>query len=320
MDTETTTEVVTQTPSTPVAQSTGAPVAQQASSGGETSTTGTDASVEGQLPTGPQYTPNYKFKSFDKELEFDEMFKPLVKDLETEKKLREFHEKAYGVDEMKNLNKAVKEELNGIKGSYSNLQKSVSQFSKYVQQGDFDSFFSGLQIPEDAIYKWVLDKINQQNLPPEQKAIIERERQMRQQNMMLEEQYQGQSSEYNQMKVMMRDFELKQKLDSPEIKSTVAQFDQARGQGSFRNLCIKIGMSYAAQGQDISAGQAVEEAAKLIGPIGTQTNMAPSGGMSTQAQSNPPPVIPNVNGSGGSPVRKLPRSVADLKKLAANLE
>src|SRR5574343_1562020 len=57
-----------------------------------------EASVE---PEVPAYQPTYKFKVKDQELEFDDLFKPLVTSKEAEAKIREFHEKYHGIEEVK---------------------------------------------------------------------------------------------------------------------------------------------------------------------------------------------------------------------------
>ena len=42
----------------------------------------------GQAPPVPTYTPNYKFKAYEKEYELDELYRPLIKDADTEAKIK----------------------------------------------------------------------------------------------------------------------------------------------------------------------------------------------------------------------------------------
>src|SRR5688572_23823320 len=48
-----------------------------------------------------QYTPNFKFKVLDKEHEIEERFRKLIKDADSEKMIRELHEKSFGIEAIK---------------------------------------------------------------------------------------------------------------------------------------------------------------------------------------------------------------------------
>src|SRR5688500_2643210 len=66
-------------------------------------------------PAAPAYTPDFKVKIKGKEFEIDEMFRGLIKDADSEKKVKEFFEKAYGIDFVKQDRKALKDEHEGFK-------------------------------------------------------------------------------------------------------------------------------------------------------------------------------------------------------------
>lgn len=277
----------------------------------------------------PAYAPNFKYKIMDQEREFDEIFRPLVKDPETEKKIKEFHEKAYGLDVVKADRDRVKEKAKeyetkykDFESKYSDLDKSLTQLGKFMAQDDLDSFFSSIRLPEEQVFRWVAKKLREMELPPEQRAEIQRQNEYRQRAYYLEQQNQDLETRYQAQQVQARTMELDTTLARPDVQQFVSEFDSRRGTpGSFRKAVIERGATfYKLYGQDLPVEQAVSQVMQEWKPFLTpqQATATPS---TPQAATAPAkvPVIPAVQGSGSSPVRKVPRSVADLKQLADSM-
>ena len=93
-------------------------------------------------------------------------------------------------------------------------------------------------------------------------------------------------------------------------------FDSKVGRpGAFREEVIKRGQMYAAQGNDISVEQAVQEVTNLLRPVygEVQTHANPQ---SPQVVApNYKPTLPNVRSSGTSAIKRTPNTLADLHKL-----
>lgn len=280
-----------------------------------------EASAEGEIP---QYNPNFKFNVKGKELEFDEWVQPFVKDEETEKRFRDIFERAHGLDEVKNDRQSLRAELKTVREEKAKIDESLQHLSSFVQAKDYRSFFEALGIPKADVLKYAVEELKYQEMSPEQRYEIDARRSERQRLSQLEMQNQRLQQTYEQQLREQKTAELDAELQRPDIQTIAQSYDARAGQaGAFRNEVIARGTYYeTAHGQIISVKQAVDEVLRLMG--GPQQSPAQQAGQQTQAagQSQAPvikkdkPVIPSMGGgSSGSPARRQPRSIEDLRKL-----
>lgn len=273
------------------------------------------------------YTPNFKFKVKDKELEFDDFLKPIIKTKDLETKARELYEKAHGLDEVKAARETFKTQAEEWKGKYSQVETSLQTLGSYVKKDDFRSFFQALNIPKEKIIKYAIEELKYQELPPEQKAAID---QQREREMALEQtgsQNQQLQQQMAQLVQQQATFELNQELAAPNVVQAMQAYDTRAGQaGAFKAEVIRRGQYYEAV-HKISppASQLVQEVLNLIGVTAQaqQGTQASSNEQSSQTVHNQQqkPVISSFSGGGTkSPTaRKVPASIDDLRKMRQNL-
>ena len=283
------------------------------SKGSNTSSVG--AGTEQAAPEIPTYTPNYKFKVMDQEKEFDPWIRGAIKDAETEKKVKELYEKAYGLDYVKPKYEQTQKEYGNLSQQYQSLYNDANEAMYYKRQGDLDAFFEKVQLQPEKVYQWVLDKIQRQNLPPEQQRVYNELEQRRRAEFQASGQMQEMQQQYHAMASQAREAEVNSVLARNDIHPIVQAYDAKNGPGAFRHFVAEYGvMHYNVHGQDPTAQQAVDAVMKRLGDAyrSGPTNVASpaSGG------EKPLPVIPNVAGKAVSPTRKSPRSIDDLRKLA----
>lgn len=303
-----TTPVGSQSPTTPAAVST-APTTSQ----------GSDALGADGQPAA--YAPNYKFKAFGKEHEIEEMYRGLIKDKDTEEKVRKFHEKAYAMEKFQEGEKKYKTDFDTFRTKVEPDLRAMNHFNHLLQNKDWDNFFSGLRIPEQEIFDWVSKRLDLMKLPPDQREQIERASQARQQNYMYEQQFEQQNQSYQQLAVQTRTMQLESVLSRHDVSSQAERIDQAYGEiGAFRKLVIEEAHNhYLRTQQDIPADQAVQMTlqryGKLLGPQAAVLPQPGSPASVPQGQGQPgvAPIIPHVAGSGRSPVKKSFKSLDDLK-------
>lgn len=298
------------------------------------------SSVEGSgVETAPGYTPNYKVKVMDQEREIDPMFRGLIKDQESEKKIREIFERAYGHEFLKPKYEGIKTQFEQAQQqvqAYNQLQQTVGGLSQMIQRGDLGSFLDAAQIPKQLVFQWVHQELQKINMDPEQRQAIEQQNALQkeyytQQQMLHQQQQmmQKMQSQYETMQVQARTGELQNFLSRPEIRSFAEQFDQRFGKpGSFQNAVIKRGKeAWNTEEKDLSveeaATQVMQFAQALMGQPTQEAEDQPSmvdlRTGATVPQPKRGPTIPNIAGRGTSPVRKSPRSIQDLRKLADEL-
>lgn len=305
---------ITETPAS--SQPTAEPSAPQAAPSPEP--TPQPGNVPDQAAIPAAYVPNTKFKFLDSEKEFDQFVTPIL-NKETEPKIRELYQKAFGLDHIKPKYQKVRDDFNDLRGKYDTREKALNKLSSYLNKNDFDSFFETLKIPEQAVMKYVLDKLNQKELPPEQQQIWQQRREAERNAETLHEENERMRGELEQTRTRTRESELNTVLSQPDVQTLVKEYDIRLGAGSFRNEVIQRGVAhFVSTGQDLSADEAVMKTLMALGAQAQQqaTVNAPTGMIQVPKQ----PVIPQVAGKSTSPSRKVSKSIDDLRNRAKEFD
>jgi hypothetical protein len=302
-----------------------------ATEGATTETTTEGATQEGDAPASkeppaPAYTPNFKFKVMDKEQEIPPEFRSLIKDADTEKKVREVFEKAFGLDYAKPKHEATQQALTRVQSEHNFLVGSIQELRDTFSRGDLDTFFQKLQIPAERVLQWAAEKVNYDELPPEQKALIDARTQAERQNVDYQRQNQMLQRQMQEQVVQARRTMLDSELARPDVKSIAESFDQRMGRpGAFMQEVISRGQLawFQSQGKvDLTPGQAVEQ---VISTYGLKAAAASSPAQTTQPSKagggQKTGTIPNVGGGKSvAPVKQKPRSIEDLKRMRQEME
>jgi hypothetical protein len=323
---------VEQTPAVETKVESAEPVETKSESGeGDKQVQATDEeTVEGA------YKPNIKFKVLDTEHEIPKEFQALMKDPESEKLVRELHEKAYGLDGVKtklNETRAEREtifkENTQIKGNISDVKAAYEGALKSGNYLKLDDFLAKLRIPEEVMMKWAVAKAQFAEMPAEQRGMIaaqmEAERRVEAANFQ-QQQFQTQMQD---QATRIKRMEFESVLARPDIIQAQKEFETRVGKpGSFRDQVARHGelRFFQSNGQiDLSPDQAVSEVLAMYnikpGTVGSAapTQAAPvvptaqtSGGKTVVQRTTK--TIPNLQGGTASPVRKAFTSIDEIKK------
>lgn len=271
------------------------------------------------------YVPNFKFKVKDKELDFDDFVKPVVKTKDVEQKIKDLYEKAHGLDEVKTSRDSFKAQADEWKGKYATVETSLQTLGGYVKKDDFRSFFQALNIPKEKIIKYAIEELKYQEMPADQRAILDAQREKEQALEQTSFQNQTLQQQMAQMIQKQTEFELTQELAKPEIAQTIAAYDARLAKpGAFKAEVIRRGQYYeAVHKTSPPASQLVAEILALVGaqaPAQQGTETTSQGTSSQTVQQSQKPVISSFQGSGAkSPARKVPQSIEDLRKMRQQL-
>lgn len=288
------------------------------------------ASPTVSTPVAPAWAPSFEFSVKDKKHQFDEWIRPTITTKEQEAKVRELYEKAYGLDEVKADRQTLKQERDDFKSKFTNVEQSLQTLSGYVKKGDFRTFFSALKIPSQAIINYAIQELKYQELPAEQKAAIDQQRQQQSEFEFYQQQTQTLQQQMQEMVVQQHRTELQSTLARPDYASTVQAFDARVGKpGAFEAEIIKRGAYYeTVHKTSPPVSQLVAEVISLIGAAGnsSQQGQTPSSiPTPSQAQGQPfqqqKPVIPSFQGSSAkSPTKKTISSIDDIRKARVALQ
>lgn len=281
----------------------------------------------------PTYTPNYKYKAALQDKELDEFWHPLVKDPDSEKKVKDIFTRADAFDYMKEKLIKRDSENESLRGDYEAISKDVTRVVAARDKGDLDSVFRNLELTDEAVIRWAANKVDYmqmlKGLPPDQRTAIERQQQAQLQNSDYEEQLSQMRSEMQTHAVQARTMQLDMSLSRPEVTQAAQFWDGKMGyQGAFRDLVIEEAQkAWTFNQKDLSAEQAVAQVLQKFGKfIDLQGSAAPAGvnSSSTQApvqvSADKKPVIPSISGTSKTPIRKQIKSVDDINKLIQERE
>lgn len=284
---------------------------------------------------GEGYKPNLKFKVMDKEYEIPKEFAPLITDEKSEKMVRELHEKAFGLDVVKQKFNETREERNSLVAEATKTQRSIGELRNIVQTAvkpggnilKLEDFFTKLNIPEEVVMKYALAKVQFSELPPEQKQMLAANMDAERRTAMLEQQSQTYQEQLNAQAAEIKGQQLDYTLARDEYKGIADDWDARIGKpGSFRNLVAQVGhLSYLqSDGKvDLTPEQAVKQVIEGYGLQAPNANgngqenpgsnvQGAAGKRVIQRATN---TIPNIQGRSSSPLKTKPKSIDDLKKL-----
>lgn len=268
-----------------------------------------------EVAAEPEYTPDYKFKAYDKEYEFDEELRGAIKSKEQEDKLREIYCKAYALDDMKEKYTKVQE----YKDKYGTLEKNVNTLGTHLEQDNLGAFFDALKIPEQKVMKYVLDKINYQEMSLEEKQQHDAQLQHKQQAFQYQNQLTETQTQLQKQQERMVEMELNYTMNEPEIQEVAKIYDERVGTpGAFQNEILQRGDTiYSQTGQIESPRKMAHEIAdglrKLLGPLGSPP--APQAAPQQIQPQSEKPTIPNIRSKGSSPAKSKIKSLDDLESM-----
>jgi hypothetical protein len=261
------------------------------------------------------YKPNLTYKHNKQLFPIDKRLEPLLTK-ETEPLIRELHEKAHGIE-------TIKEARDEAQNNFVNLTGEVNRILNYKRNGDLQSFFESVQLTDDQIAKYILEKARISQLPPEQQAVYNEREALRKRMNVLEQTFQGAQAQSSEMEGQRMLSELDQVLQSDEASQFVIAFDAKKGQGAFRRAVMKHGAAeYAVTQKNLSPKEVVQSFINEFG-LEKPSGQPKPGPQATRRVVARPKVkaIPNYGGSQSSvTAAKKPRSTDDLRKILRDMQ
>lgn len=274
------------------------------------------------------YVLNKKFKVLDKEQEFDDFIASHIKDADSEKKVRELYEKAYGLDHVKAERAQERAAREKSENNLNNLIREIQDVSTHARNKDFGRMLKELQIKKEDLAAWLVQQheveTNLSTLPEPVRKAYNEFGTLKEQNEALARKVEALESGSQDSAVQARATELKSSLQAPDVAKFVTEFDARVGKpGAFEDQVMRYGYSeWQLHKRDVSAKEAVDEVLKFLG----HSIQAASPAATPNESATPRPVvitppkatvIPNVGaGTSAASTMKRPTSIDDLRKMA----
>ena len=287
--------------------------------------------VEGDTrPVEPMgYEPNHKFKVYDEEHEFEDFLKPIIKDKDTEAKVRALYEKAYGLDVVKPKYQRLKDEKVDLTEKYENLSTGINRLRDTLDQGNYPEFFKAMNIPDEKIYEYVMDKLKYQDMPPEQRQAYDSQIELKQKASKLEEENKRLNDTQMKNLVSQTDSQINGILGRDDLKGIVSEYDKRVGkEGAFKDAIWSIGEThYVTKQENLTPEAAINKMLLNLGHISHTAYSATAvpqitvtvPGTPTQLAVKQNATIPSIPGTTGAPVTKQIRDLDALRKHINNL-
>lgn len=271
-----------------------------------------------------EYKANLTYEVSKQKKQFDEVFKEVIKNEAQEKKLRELYEKADGLEIVKQSRDSFKKRFDEHQQQWEPVQKDLQTLGKFMQANDFDSVFGMLKIDQQKVVDWVAQKIQYNQMSPEERARVDALREVRGQNYKKESEVEILRGELEQKEVQHLTFQLDMLRETQKFADAAAAFDERLGApGSFEAKLFEVGeyLTLRNRGQTVPPRQVLDYMIKEYGLEG----QAPTPGAPPQSRTvaTPPvekPTVPNIKGSKtATPVKRQFRSIDELKQYQQEL-
>ncbi|MFN3454028.1 MAG: hypothetical protein ACK41T_03645 [Pseudobdellovibrio sp.] len=270
------------------------------------------------------YTPSdFKFKYTGKigdkwgdvEGEIDESVRALIKSKEDEEKWKKYYSKVHGFDFVIDGREKARNELKQYREQASPILNYAQKASNAWKNKDYDTFFETIGVPNDVLQQYVLQKLQQSELPQEQQNLILQNRELTKQI----EQFQEKLSEFEQNNIQNTRVslynELENEISKPEISNIVSAYNAKFGAGAFQEEITKRG-HYIYSSENGRIARPSELVKDLVDRITFQSSQQTQNQNTITTQSpTQKPTIPVAQGGGTSPSGKVFKSLSDLESV-----
>ena len=279
-------------------------------------------------PAAPAYEPNYSYSVGNKEFEFDDRLRDIIKDKDSEDYIRDLVTKAEGLDKYKTRLAERDASLDEFRGKFETAETGRTQLEKgferlnQLSQSDFSSFAKAWGISDKAILDHARAILQDEENPQHAHA-----RQQQFDSVLQGWQHEDQQAKAQQQMSTdsnrLHEMEMELAFNNPEVIEFQSAYDRAKGQdGAFRTLVSTFGSAQWNTGNQLRPRDCVkavmEEFGAFVKP--TQPQVTPQAEPQAQPQRTVSPpetkqALPNLgSGKAGSPVKQR-MSWAEMKKL-----
>lgn len=275
-------------------------------------TTLTQAGATAAATQAEAYTPNYKYKVRDEELEFDEFLRGAIKTPEDEKRLRQLYEQSVGYE------KVIKPKFDETTQKLSKFETTVNELTKHFNRGDLNSFLQTLGVPKDKLLDLFLQEAQYESQTPEERLKIDRAREAESRAHKMADENEKLTRQTQQVQQYMFDRDMELATGQADVKSFAEQFNARTGKAdAFRQALKAEGTrAFYEENRNISPFEAVKRVMDHYKAFMSQTApQAASPVLASPGNGKEPPVLPNLAGSkSSSPTQKRSRNLDDIRK------
>jgi hypothetical protein len=276
--------------------------------------------VDAVKPSEDVYVPNLKFKVHDQEYEFDPLLKDVIKDKNSEEKIRDIYTKAYGLDAAQKSRDSWKQKHEEVEGKVKAYSEIFDLPIKLYKDGKVIEAVRATFKDED-ILEAAKHLIRLNQATPEERQKMEHEFTQSKTNYQKEDEYneiitKAQRAEYEAVQARI-DLE----LSKGEINEIAKFVDTKFGPNAFRSEVNLYGDAQYRAGRKIQPDEAVKAVYEKYKVFYTPNSVsAPTNNtVNKVVEPSKSTSIPNIKSSGSAGRVAKAKTMADLDKIAEEL-
>jgi len=276
----------------------------------------------GEVPVPPAYVLNAKYKAMGEEREMEKWLQELIKDEETEKKVRDLVERAAGVDHYLPQFKSLKQE-------HLSLTKGLDVINGHLQNKDYGKFFGAFGLTDLDVLRYAQERVKYLSLPEDQRAALDAQQAQRDELARVQAEQATVAEMMADLRSQNLDMGLRMVMQHPQVTPVIASYPGGE-QAFYRDVAQNAFVYEVQTGQEISpdqavmlfmqqrglsasAGQVAMPPAQVPGaPV--QGQVATPASQPAQLKAEPAPTLPKVPSQGTSPAKKMVSNMQDLLK------
>lgn len=265
-----------------------------------------------EAPTISDFTPDFTYKFKGETREIDPMFRGLIKDAETQQKVRDFVERAEAVELHKSKTKEYEGRIQEWEPVVKQMQMYQQAYESAKSPADHLSLLNEIGYEPEMLKNVVREILKREQMPEEQKQIFEASQRAELEKRQLMEQNEGIRQEFSSLLMNVTQQQIDLELGKAESQELMKAFESANGEGSFKQLFLERGAYLTEKtGRHVPPAEVMSHISKEFGWALAPKQAA--GAANVQVIKPKQKTIPSVGTQNGSPTQPSINSIADLQ-------
>lgn len=283
-----------------------------------------EAAAEEVVNEPPAYEPNFAYTVRDEQKEFDERIRSAIKDKDTEDLVRDLYTRAEGLDAYKEKFSKRDSEYQDVYSQAQALTQGYQTLKEMRDKSDYIGLQKALGLNPDFVVDWGLKLLEEEELPPEQKEALIKQREM-------ESRLAEQDARISQFEADTQNRRVEDDLNELKtlaLSEKVLPVVQAMNEKGldFAQQVVSLGsMEYQRTGKEPAVQDVVNRVAEQYKFLVPQTP-APEAAVPQVPQQQPTqqaapqkPTLPSLSGANQATVDQPITSMDQLRKLADSI-
>lgn len=266
-------------------------------------------------PAVAEFTPDFSYKFKGETREIPEYLRPLIKDEDTQKQIRNMVERAEAVELHKGKTSELESQLQEIVPMANTLKEFQEAYQTAQSPAEHHELLNTVGYSDEMIKDVAREILKREQLPEDQRHLMQENKRVALEKRQLMNQNEQIAAQYNQALTRITQTEIGLELGKAEYNPLISAYEKTQGEGSFEKLFLERGSYYT----DLNGGtlvpptEVMSRIAKEFAPFLTAAPVGElAGKQPAQVVTTKQKTMPNIGSGNGSPAKSAINSLEDL--------